>query len=67
MFTELGYVKEQLKRIGHAGWQDVFRGTGVPIRTIKRIAYDETKAPGSDTIGKIAIFFRTREKRRRDA
>lgn len=65
MFTELSYVKEQLQRVGHSGWMAVQGGSGVPMRTIKRIAYGETKAPRSDNVGKIAMYFRTKEKRKR--
>jgi hypothetical protein len=63
--TELAYVTEQLKRVGHAGWEAISKKTGVPIRTIKRIGYDEAvKAPRADTTGKLAMYFRIKEKRK---
>jgi hypothetical protein len=66
MQTELSYVTEQLKRVGHAAWADLSKKTGVPLRTIKNIAYHELKkAPRADTTGKLAMHFRTQEKRRR--
>lgn len=65
MLTDLSYVKEQLELLGHAGWHEVSRGSDVPMRTIKRIGYGETRAPRSDTVGKIAIYLRTKAKRRR--
>jgi hypothetical protein len=63
--SELSYVKGELKRLGHAGWWAVSEGAGVPMRTIKRIGYEETAAPRSDTVGKLALYFKTREKRRK--
>lgn len=68
MFTELAYVKEQLRLANRAVWADCAKASGVHFRTISRIAYDETM-PGSDTVGKIAMYFRTKEKResRREA
>lgn len=65
MTTDLSYVKEKLALVGHKGWHAVHKGSGVPARTIRRIAYGETKAPRSDNVGKLAIWFRTQEKRHR--
>lgn len=65
VLTDLAYVKENLRQLGHAGWHEVSRGAGVPMRTIKRIGYAETPSPRSDTVGKLAVYFRTREKRRK--
>lgn len=64
MFTDLSYVQDKLKGLGHARWADVARAARVPIRTIKRVAYNENKAYRSDTIGKLAIYFRTKDKRK---
>ena len=65
MFTDLVYVREQLERIGHAGWQRVALESDVPLRTIKRVAYRENKDFRTSTIGKLALYFRTKEKRRK--
>jgi hypothetical protein len=36
------------------------------MRTIKRIGYDEEiKAPRADTTGKLAIYFKTKERRQK--
>lgn len=63
MFTELAYVKDKLKRADRSIWTECAKASGVHFRTISRIAYDETM-PGSDTVGKIAMYFRTKEKRK---
>jgi hypothetical protein len=65
MQTDLSYVKEQLARVGRAGWAEAAKKTGIHPRTVSRIAYDETRAPRSDVVGKLAIHFRTQEKRRK--
>lgn len=67
MLTDLAYVKAELAKLGHAGWSAVSKGAEVPMRTIKRIGYGETDFPRSDTVGKLAIYFRTKEKRRKAA
>lgn len=64
MLTDQAYVQEQLDRIGHAGWGEVSKRTRIPMRTIKRVGYRENVSFRSDTIGKLAIYFRTRDKRR---
>lgn len=65
MFTDLAYVREELNKIGHAGWRRVSDSADVPLRTIKRVAYRENKDFRASTIGKLAIYFRTQEKRRK--
>lgn len=62
MFTELSYVKDQLRRASREVWAECAKASRVHFRTISRIAYNET-TPGGATLGKIATFFRTREKR----
>ena len=64
MFTELAYVKERLKGVTRDVWRDCSKKTKVPFRTIARIGYSETPSPRSDTVGKIAMYFRTKEKRK---
>lgn len=65
--TELAYVREQLKRFKHRDWKMIARAANVEFRTLKRIAYNETAHPRSDTTGKLALYFRTIEARRRKA
>lgn len=62
--NELSYVRDQLARCGHAEWKKISSGSGVPFRTVKRIGYRETKYGRPDAIGKLAMYFRTREKRK---
>jgi hypothetical protein len=64
MMTDLSYIKEKLLELGHSGWKEVSKGSGVPFRTIKRIGYNETPTFRSDTVGKLAIYFRFKEKRK---
>lgn len=63
MFSELAYVKAQLAAHSRAQWKDISKAADVPFRTLTRIAYKETPTPRSDTVGKLAIYFRTKEKR----
>lgn len=65
--SELSYVREQLALSKHAQWKEISAASGVPFRTVKRIAYRETEYPRSDSVGKLAIYFRTKEKRRKAA
>lgn len=61
--TDLAYIKEQLKRVGSSGWGPIAKAARINVKTIRRIVSDETRGPRSDTVGKIAIYFRTKEKR----
>lgn len=63
--SELSYVKEQLAKYTHAEWRVIAFASDVPFRTVKRIGYKETPFPRSDTVGKLALYFRTCEKRQR--
>lgn len=63
--TDLAYIKERLLSIGSSQWGPIHKATRINLRTIRRIASGETPAPRSDTVGKIAIYFRTKEKRGR--
>jgi hypothetical protein len=65
MFSQLAYVRDQLNRVKFAGWREVSRGSGVPLSTIKKIGYGITEFPRSDTADKLAMYFKTKEKRRR--
>lgn len=61
--TDLAYVKEQLRRVGPAEWKPIAKAARINVKTIRRIVSDETRGPRSDTVGKIAMYFRTKEKR----
>lgn len=61
--TELAYVRAQLAPLGPDERLAVSKRVGVHVKTLNRIASKETKFGRTDTIGKIAMYFRTREKR----
>lgn len=63
MFNQVTYVKEQLARVGYSGWPEVSKGSGVPVSTIKKIGYGSTKHSRADTIGKLALYFQTKQRR----
>lgn len=62
--TELAYVRAQLERLGPAERKRVAEDIEVHVKTINRIASRETKYGRTDTIGKIAMYFRTKERRK---
>lgn len=62
--SELTYVRAQLAPLGSAERKIVSARVGVHPKTLSRIASKKTKFGRTDTIGKIAMYFRTREKRR---
>lgn len=62
--TELAYVREKLKRLSPSEMNELAKIVDVHPKTVRRISDRRTKAPRSDVIGKMAIHFRTQEKRR---
>ena len=44
-------------------WPEVAEGSGVPRRTIEKIARRETKDPGVSQVEKLARYFRERDAR----
>ena len=63
--SELSYVRAQLALHTHAEWKRIAADSGVHFRTVKRIGYREVQYPRSDTVGKLALYFKTKEKRRK--
>lgn len=63
--TDLSYVKEQLARCTLSEWKELASSLGLNLKTIRRIARKEMYYPRADTLGKIALHFRVREKRRK--
>lgn len=61
--SELSYVRRCLALCGHAEWEKIAKAARVNFRTVKRIGYKEVRYPRSDSIGKLAMHFRTKEKR----
>ena len=64
MGTELAYVRAQLAPLGPDERKAVSASVGVHVKTLHRIASRQTKFGRTDTIGKIAMYFRTKEKRK---
>lgn len=52
-----GYVVEQLQKC-KGQWPRVARDTGVPVRSIEKIARMEWKDPGVTTVETLALYFR---------
>ena len=61
--TELSYVRERLVKCSKEERDQLAHMIGAHPKTLKRIAERYTKAPRSDIVGKLAMHFRTREKR----
>lgn len=55
------YVIEQLDASGQT-YQEIADGSGVPKRTVEKIARRETEDPSVSTVQKLADFFRARRK-----
>lgn len=64
MFSQLRYVQEQLGRLTFSEWRAVADGSDVPFSTVRKVGEGRTKNPRSQTVDKIAAYFRVREKRR---
>lgn len=58
------YVLDQLQQT-KGKWAIVAEGTGVPLRSIEKIARLEWKNPGVQSIETLANWFRRRESRAR--
>lgn len=53
------YVLDQLNQV-KGTWPSVAEATGIPHRTLEKIARQETKDPGVSSIEKLAVYFRGR-------
>lgn len=42
---ELDFVRSRLREMGRSQWEGVASATGVPVKTIQRIAYDPESNP----------------------
>jgi hypothetical protein len=65
--TELAYVRDQLKRCSPEERLFAAKAVKVHPKTIKRIVERSTENPSAMTVGKLAMHFRTQEKRGTDA
>ena len=62
--SELAYVREKLARCGVVEKREIAAACGLNVKTLNRLASRQTKYGRTDTVGKIAMHFRTRERRR---
>lgn len=63
--TELAYVKTNLGRCSREERRSLAKKIGKEPITLERIVDGRTKYPRADVVGKLAIHFRTQEKRGR--
>lgn len=65
MQTELSYVREKLAAAPRSEWRLIEAKHKISGRTLSRIINPRAlkKAPRSDTVGKIALWFKTKEER----
>jgi hypothetical protein len=63
--TELAYVREKLGRASPSERRQIAIEIGINPKTLLRILRRETKYGRTDTIGKLSMHFRTRERRRK--
>jgi hypothetical protein len=63
--TELAYVKANLGRCSRDERRLLAKKIGKEPVTIERVLDGRTKYPRADLVGKLAIHFRTQEKRRK--
>jgi hypothetical protein len=61
--SELAYVREKLSRTTAAERKEIAKSLGMSGKTLSRLASKETKYGRTDTVGKLALHFRTRDRR----
>jgi len=61
--NDLIYVKTQLGQMRPADWEAVAEKSGVPLGTLRKIAYSEVTDPRFSTVKRLADYFRNKEKR----
>jgi len=63
MITELEYVRGELNKLRHSEWVQLAKEKKIGLRTIRRIACEETKGSRSDIVGSLALHFRRRQRK----
>lgn len=63
--TELAYVRSQLQRLGPSEKRIISAKVGLHVKTLNRLISKATKYGRTDTVGKLAMYFRTKEQRRK--
>ena len=51
------FVLDCLTAYGRSRWDEVAEGSGVPLSTVKKIAYKETENPGVTNVEALANWF----------
>ena len=62
---EIQYIRGHLQASGFSQWEGISERTGVSVRTIKRIAYNEGDNFNTKTIDSLSAYFRAREPKKR--
>jgi hypothetical protein len=61
---ELAYVRAQLGRKTPEELKDIAKATKLNVKTLNRLRSKKTKYGRTDTVGKLAMHFRTKERRK---
>jgi hypothetical protein len=61
---ELAFIRKQLGRASTAERKVIAEAIGLHWKTLNRLATKETKYGRTDTVGKLAMYFRTKERRK---
>lgn len=59
--NDLDFVKASLEAMRPTDWDEVSDGSGVPLGTLRKIAYGEVLDPRYWTVKKLADYFRAIE------
>ncbi|MGZ3235762.1 MAG: hypothetical protein ACXU8A_00130 [Burkholderiaceae bacterium] len=59
------YVARKLSEAGHKNWSEIADESGVPEKTLSKIAYRETKDPRESTVSALYSYFEQQDKKPR--
>jgi hypothetical protein len=62
--AELAYVRAQLGRASPEERKSIAEAVELNVKTLNRLASKKTKYGRTDTVGKLAMYFRTKERRK---
>lgn len=65
--NDLSYIKAQLGLMRPADWTTVAEKSGVPLGTLRKIAYSEVEDPRFNTVNKLNTYFRGLDKKAQKA
>jgi hypothetical protein len=55
------YVARKLREAAHRNWPEISEKSGVPEKTLSKIAYEETKDPRESTVSALFSYFENQE------